>query len=239
MVESGSGLGAIKSISAALLCCSLGGCATTTVNQMAFDEGARSVDTARKSVVLLTIDVFRPEKSVFEPVPSLVNVERPSAQSKQDRQNFVLDKDKDSVKDEGGHTLFLVRMALEPGPYQLSAVTGFAAAFPISGTFEVPLLADFNVQPRTIVYVGRVTATLRSRESGEFRAGPVIPLIDQSVSGMSRSTWDVTINDRSDKDVPLLRQKFKALESASIISSPLPSFDRMAIQRWWNNSLKQ
>ena len=219
---------------AALLCSVLGGCAT--VNQMAFDKKSNSVDVSTKSVVLMAIDVSRPDKSRFEPVPFIVNIEKPNAQSKQDRQNFKLDKNADTVKTEEGHTLFLARMALEPGQYKLLAVTGFARAFPINGLFQVPLQTDLNVQPRSIVYVGRVTATLRSRESGEFRAGPLLPLIDQAVAGMSNSTWDVTLDDRSDKDLPLFRETFKAAESAPIVKSPLPPFDRVAVQRWWDHN---
>jgi hypothetical protein len=218
----------------ALLCCLLGGCAT--VNHMAFDKKTNSVDVATKSVVLMTIDVSRPDKSRFEPVPFDVNIEKPNAQSKQERQNFTLNKHEDAVQTENGHTLFLARMALEPGQYKLEAITGFARAFPVSGVFQVPLVTDFNVPPRCIIYVGRVTATLRSRESGEFRAGPLIPLIDQAVAGMSTSTWDVTLDDRSDKDLPLFQQTFKALESATIVKSPLPPFDRVAVQRWWDNT---
>jgi hypothetical protein len=219
---------------AALLCCALGGCAT--VNQMAFDKKSNSVDVANKSIVLMTIDVSRPDKSRFEPVPFVVNIEEPNAKSKQERQNFKLDKNKDTIKTEDGRTLFLARIALEPGPYKLMAVTGMARAFPVNGFFQVPLVTDFNLQPGSIVYVGRVTATLRPRESGEFRAGPLLPLIDQAIAGMSTSTWDVTIDDRSAMDLPLFRQTFKAVESASVVTSLLPPFDRVAVQRWWDNN---
>ncbi len=49
----------------AVMVCALGGCAT--VNPMAFDKKASSVSVAGKSVVLLTIDLSRPDKSRFEP----------------------------------------------------------------------------------------------------------------------------------------------------------------------------
>jgi hypothetical protein len=130
-------------------------------------------------------------------------------------------------------------MALEPGQYRLVAVTGLARAFPINAVFQVPLVTDFNVQPGSITYLGRVSATLRSRKSGEFRAGPLFPLIDQSVAGISTSTWDVTIENRADIDVPLYQKTFKALTSASIATVPLLPFDRAAAQRWWNQDSPQ
>jgi hypothetical protein len=218
---------------AVLLCGVLGGCAT--VNHMAFDKNATSVDVSSKSVVLMTIDVYRPDKSRFEPVPTVVNIEEPNAQSKEERENFVLDKKLDSVTTEDGHTLYLARMALKPGPYKLMALFGMARAFPINAIFQVPLVTDFNLQPGTVVYMGRVTATLRPRQGDEFRAGPVIPLIDQAVAGMSGGTWDVSMDDRYDADLALFRQGFKAVESASVVKSPLPAFNRAAAQRWWED----
>jgi hypothetical protein len=221
----------------ALFGCALGGCAT--VNHMAFDKDANSVDVSKKAVVLVAIEVQRLDDSRFHVVPLVVNVEKPNAQSKQDRQNFKVDKDQDVFVSEDGHTLFLTRMALEPGQYRLVAVTGFARAFPINAMFQIPLVADFNVRPGSITYLGRISATLRSRKSGEFRAGPLIPLIDQSVAGISTSTWDVTIENRADIDVPLYKKTFRALTSASIATAPLPPFDRAAAQRWWDHDSAQ
>jgi hypothetical protein len=222
---------------AALLGCALGGCAT--VNHMAFDTQAKSVDVSKKAVVLVAIEVSRLDDSRFHVVPFVVNVEKPNAQSKQDRQNFELDKDQDVFVSADGHTLFLARMALEPGQYRLMTVTGFARAFPINALFQIPLVTDFNVRPGSITYLGRISATLRSRKSGEFRAGPLIPLIDQSVAGMSTSTWDVTIENRAQIDVPLYQKTFMALSSASIEIAPLPAFDREAAQHWWDHDSAQ
>ncbi len=221
----------------ALLGCALGGCAT--VNHMAFDKDASSVDVSKKSVVLVAIEVKRLDDSRFQPVPFVVNVEKPNAQSKQDRQNFKVSKNQDLFVSEDGRALLLTRMALEPGQYRLVAVTGFAQAFPINALFQVPLIADFNVQPGSITYLGRVSATLRSRKSGEFRAGPLFPLIDQSVTGLSTSTWDVTIENRADIDVPLYQKTFKALTAVNIVTAPLAPFDRAAAQRWWDHNSAQ
>ena len=140
---------------------------------------------------------------------------------------------------EDGRALFLTRMALEPGQYRLVAVMGFARAFPINALFQVPLVTDFNVRPGSITYLGRVSATLRSRTPGEFRAGPLFPLIDQSVAGMSTSTWDVTVENRAEVDVPLYQKTFKALTEASIATVPMPPFDRAAAQRWWDRDSAQ
>jgi hypothetical protein len=217
----------------ALIGCALAGCAT--VNHMAFDKNTSSVDVSKKSVVLVALEVKRTDDSRFQPVPFVVKLEKPGAQSKQDRDNFKLDKDQDVFTSEDGRSLYLTRMALEPGQYRLMVVDGLARAFPFNGFFEIPLLVDFTVAPGSIAYLGRISATLRSRNSGEFRAGPLLPLIDQSVAGMSTSTWDITIENRADIDLPLYQKTFKALTSASIATSPLPPFDRAAAQHWWEH----
>ncbi|ADJ27951.1 hypothetical protein [Nitrosococcus watsonii] len=207
----------------------LNGCAT--VNSMAVDKGTRTVDTAAKSIVLMTIDIFRSDNSRHVPIPIVVKLEKPNAQSNQDRQNFKLAKNTDAVE-ENGHTIYMARIALEPGLYKLAEVSGQANAFPFYGTtFMVPLLLDLEVAPHSVTYIGRVTAELWPRQEGEFRAGSIIPLIEQSVAGISTGTWDITVDDRSEKDIALFRANYPALATIPINSNPLPSFDRAALQR--------
>lgn len=117
-------------------------------------------------------------------------------------------------------------------------VTGSASAFPITSMFLVPLMADLQVKPNSVTYVGRVTAKLRDRVGGEFRAGPVIPLLDQAVSGMSGGTWDIAIENQGDKDIGLFRAAYPVLNKVTIDSAPLPAFDRAAVQRWWDGEVK-
>jgi hypothetical protein len=220
-----------KRVVVLLTCGALGGCAT--VNQMAFDKKASTIDTSDKSVLLMTIDISRGDGSRYVPNPLIMKFEKPNAQSKRDRQNFKLNKDDDSISD-GDHAVIFARIALEPGPYKLDDIMGRANAFPVGAFFDVPLFLDIAVPPNSVIYVGRITAKLRTRQSGEFRAGPLLPLIDQSVSGMSTGTWDVTIEDKSAQDIGVFRANYLALRSIRIDSAPLPPFDRAAVQRWWD-----
>jgi hypothetical protein len=206
----------------------LSGCAT--VNPMAVDKRAQTVDTTAKSIVLMTIDISRSDNSRYVPIPIVVKLEKPNAQSKQDRQNFKLAKNTDAIE-ENGHTIYMARMALEPGSYKLADISGQANAFPFYSIFMVPLLLDLEVTPHSITYIGRVTAKLRPRQEGEFRAGPVVPLIDQAVAGISNGTWDITVEDRSEKDIALFRANYPALTTTPINSNPLPPFDRAALQQ--------
>ena len=215
---------------AAIACCVVTGCAT--VNPMAFDKKSTAIDTKEKSVVLMTIDVSRPDGSRFVPEPFVVKTGKLN-QGKEDPHNFKFNKDADSLQ-ENGRTVYLVRLALTGGEYKLYDVTGTASAFPINSFFVVPLNLDLKVQPGSVTYVGRMTAKLRDRVGNEFRAGPVIPLIDQSVSGMSGGTWDVSIDNLAEQDIALFRATYPALNNVTIETSPLPKFDRTAAQRLWD-----
>jgi hypothetical protein len=221
----------IRSIAAAIVCCVVTGCAT--VNPMAFDKKSTTVDTKEKSIVLMTLDVSRSDGSRFVPEPFVVKLAKPGAQSKEDRQNFKFGKNTDALQ-ENGRTVYLIRLALAAGEYKLSDVTGMASAFPINSMFVVPLNLDLNVKPGSITYAGRVTATLRDRVGDEFRAGPLLPLIDQAITKMSSSTWDVSVDNLAEKDIALFRATYPVLNNAAIETAPLPKFDRAAAQRLWD-----
>jgi hypothetical protein len=225
----------IRFAAVALACVVVTGCAT--VNPMAFDKQTKAIDTKDKSIVLMTVDVSRSDGSRYVPEPFVVKFEKPGAQSKEDRQNFKFSKDTDSLQ-ENGHDLYLVRMALVAGEYKLVDVTGKASAFPINSLFSVPLVADLKVKPNSVTYIGRVSAKLRERVGNEFRAGPVVPLIDQAVTGMSGGTWDVSIDNVADKDIGLFRAAFPVLKDVAIDTAALAPFDRAAAQRWWDGEVK-
>jgi len=154
--------------------------------------------------------------------------------SKEDRLLFSMDKDADSLA-EDGHTLFMIRLAVAPGEYKLMDVVGWANAFPFRGEFDVPLYLNWTVKPNSITYIGRVTATLRPLVGNEFRAGPWYPLIDQAVTKMWFSTWDITVDDMSKKDIALFRANYRAISNATIESVILPPFDRALAQRYWDD----
>lgn len=144
-----------------------------------------------------------------------------------------MDEDLDTLQ-ENGRTIYLARIALAAGEYKLYDVTGMARAFPINGFFTVPLNMDVKVAPNSVVYAGRVTAKLRDRKGEEFRAGPLLPLIDQSVAGMSGSTWEVAVENLEEKDIAHFRDTFPALKDVTIETRALPAFDRAAAQRLWD-----
>lgn len=222
----------MKKIFAVLLAsAALTGCAT--INPMAFDKTAKSVDTSKKSVVLLALDVTRTDGSRYVPVTNGVHSDKSVAQGDRPVDAFTLKMDEDTVAFDG-KTVYLARMAMEPGEHRLLDIYGMASAFPFVASYFVPLRTTFTVPPNSVIYLGHVTATLRPRIGEEFRAGPVIPLIDQAASGMAGSTWDITFTDKAETDLKLFRANFPVLNSVKIDRAPVPVFDRAAVQRWYD-----
>jgi hypothetical protein len=211
----------------------LAGC--VTMNPMAFDKTTRQVDVSAKSVVLMTFEVSRAEQSRYVPKPSTVNVRRLDAGPSTELLHFRMIEKADRLTHAGGHDVFALRMALDPGRYELDSIGGLATAFPFVGTFVVPLMMDFALPAHAVTYVGHVKATLRSRGDREFRAGPLIPLIDQAATGLSTGTFDVVLDDATDADVALFRGGFPALGDVPVGTALLTPFDRPRVERIIDN----
>lgn len=211
------------------------GCAS--VKPMALDKNSKAVDVSTKSVVLMTLDIYRTEPSRYVPNPFTISFEKPNGSDKPEIQNFQL-KDSDQTTSKDGHDIYLLSMALEPGQYKLNGISGDANAFPFHGFFFVPLLMDIQIQKNAVTYIGRVKAELRPRQGNEFRAGAVVPLIDQAVTGVPTGTFDIAVEDFSLEDIPYFQSTYPALSSTSISTALLPQFERSKAQRWWDGDTK-
>ena len=209
----------------------LSGC--VNIQTMALKKGQAQLSTATQSVVLMTVEVSRTDESRYQPVPTIVWVTDLNAQPKSRPMRFQLNRKDDAIQ-MGEHLVYLTSLALTPGRYQLEAISGIAAAFPFVGNFSIPILADFVVKKDSVRYAGHVGATLRERREGEFRAGLVIPLIDQAATGMSTHSWDVVFADRSDQDIAKFGEHVPALITAEIDVDAFPPWDRAAAQRRWD-----
>lgn len=205
---------------------------------MALKSSTKTVDVSSKSVLLMTLDVFRTDSSRYVPNPSVISFEKPNTTTDQpDIHKFGI-KNSDSVESKNGSNIYILSMDLEPGKYKLRGISGHANAFPFLGTFFIPLHMDIQIQKNAVIYAGRVKAELRPRQGNEFRAGPALPLIDQSATGLSSGTFDVAVEDLSQEDISLFRTTYSALGNAKIDTALLPPFDRTKVQLWWENDYR-
>ncbi len=113
---------------------------------------------------------------------------------------------------------YLVSVDLEPGEYSLGRIEGEGLAgggFLIAGHFGFPVNARFTLSSG-ITYLGHVKMTNRERKEGEQRSGGIFPLIDQTVCGFSGGTFDVTVSDRSETDIPAFIEAYPRLKDVNI-----------------------
>lgn len=219
-------------IAAALLAATLlGGCA----NQQTMPWGDGGAAPAGKPVYLLTATLRNAWKDRYQPELLTVQVVREDGTPQPATLPFRMDaKGTLAPAQPGQGTTYLVRMALDPGRYTVRSLTAMGRAFPVVAFFEVPVHAPLQVAAGGgLHYLGAIEATVRERVGDEFRAGPVIPLLDQALAGASGGTFDVVISDRYDTDLALFRQAFAALGQQPVARAVMPPFDRARAQAWW------
>ncbi|HKI62593.1 MAG TPA: hypothetical protein VKA31_09895 [Mariprofundaceae bacterium] len=210
----------------------LSGCAT--VHEMALKKGDQSLALKGKGMVLMSMEISNHYKPDYQPQIIVAQVEKPNAKEKKDRDNFKTDMDGTVASSNGSR--YLLRMELNPGHYIIrGAMCRYQSLF-IMATCQMPVHGEIEVKANEISYLGRAEGVLRERHGDEFRAGPVIPLIDQGVAGFSGGTFDVSISDQQQEDLEAYRQLFPALRNQRIEVSILPPFDRERAQIWWDSN---
>lgn len=212
----------------------LTGCAT--VKPMAYSTEAAKPPAADQSVYLMTATFKNVYRTSYQPKMLVAHIERPDAQGRDDRLNFRIDDQgkMENASPETGNT-YLLRMELPPGEYTLVGVTCMNKSFPILATYFIPVHAKITVGAPGTYYLGHVDATLRERQGNEFRAGAVIPLVDQAVGGGAGGTFDISITDRWTDDQLLFQSRFPAMKDLTVASATLPPFDRAYAQKWWED----
>lgn len=218
-------------VSLALGLLMLGGCASKL--PMAVDSETKALDLSDKSVLLLMVDIERKEKSRFVPEPIFLNV------GKLDADDKFVDGKIQSVDGDGefeindDKTRYLFRVPAPEGKTSLSGIYGQAKAFPLVGQFSLPVGLQVPVKKGSVVYLGRLEAVLRPRADHEYRAGAVIPLIDQAATGLSGGTFDIKLVDRSAEDLPMIRAAYPVLANTPIETMLLPIPSREYLDRQW------
>jgi len=212
----------------------LTGCAT--VKPMSYSTDAPAAVANDKVVYLMTATIRNVYRPSFQPKLLVAHFETPDAQSKEERINFKIDPEGslENSTPEVGNT-YLLRMELPPGEYKLVGLTCLNKSFPFVVRYLVPIHATVKQTTPGAYYLGHVEALLRERQGSEFRAGPPIPLLDQSMGGASGGSFDVAFSDRWTEDSELFVTQFPAMKDLKVASAPLPPFDRAYAQKWWED----
>jgi len=161
------------------LLCLLAGGATT--KPMGLSEALGTLAASKESVAFFSLKAVNQHKPGFQPNVSHV-FRWEDGKEKREKYSFTVDDPYRQGKDEFNE--YLVSLRLPPGKYVLRKLLGSAGFFPIRGMFGAPVFTRFEMTPGTVVYFGRIEATIRQRTSDDqLRAGSLIPLIDPAVTG--------------------------------------------------------
>ena len=221
----------LLSISAVVGTLLLTGCATPT--PMAFSDNANAPIKQNKTLYLMTATLKNAYKPSHQPKVLVTHVEKPNAESKDDRLNFKMDDLGRMETDSPDGNTYLLRMELDGGQYVIRGMTSMSMSFPIMANYFAPLHGQINPTGSGVYYLGHMEATIRERQGNEFKAGPPLPLIDQAVAGASGGTFEVVISDRWAADEALFKNRFPALKDANVEKAILAPFDRAQAQAWW------
>jgi len=185
----------------------LSGCAS--VEKMPLSKTASSADIAQKSIVVGRLVVENKHK--FNHQPKLIAV----GIKKQDKvfsftEPTLVAEEPNLSKD------YIFSLSSEPGMAELSFMRFMRKAFPIVGTAEFIVGQEIEFPQSGIVYIGNINAVIETRKEGEPRAGSLIPLIDQSITGFSSGTFKINITDNYDEDMAVLKEQFPYLADQPI-----------------------
>ena len=222
----------VVSLLVVLLSTLFAGCASAPYMPLA-EEGSK-LDSS-KPLFLMSVVVKNEYRERWQPRILNVILEKNGGAGKPE--SIVLRMDtKGMIASEAGSSNYLVRFPAESAPHTVRGFNSMASAFPIHGFYFVPLHANLAKYDGGVYYLGSVKAVIRDRKEGEFRAGPVIPLIDQAIAGASSGTFDVEISDFYDSDVALFRKTFPVLKDVEIKKAVLPKWDRAKAQLFWEQN---
>ncbi|HEX9305890.1 MAG TPA: hypothetical protein VF894_00270 [Anaeromyxobacter sp.] len=196
------------------------GCATSRQMALTKETPAFAVGP-EQSLALLAVKLTNVYKTGYQ--PHLKNLRISALNEK--GEEFAFDPGEPfraSEAENDQYEEFLVSLALAPGKYSFSNLWIRASGGLVFGNGVVPINSSFEVPPGKAIYLGRIEVLRRERQGDEPRAGSVIPLIDQAVTGFSGGTFDVKLFDGYDHDLALMTAAFPALKPLKIEKQFLP-----------------
>jgi len=206
----------------ALIAFLFAGCAT--IKPSALNQSIQSIDISQESIAILSIKVSNKFKPTYQPKIKQVLV----WENGKDNNKKYSFKVEDSYKEiENEYNEYLISFQLTPGKYKLSKLFAQSGIFPVKGGFSIPIYSVFEIEANKIIYLGHIDASVKEKTNDdELRAGPVIPLLDQAVTGASGGTFVIDISDMFENDIDLFKKQYPYLSSYNIENKTLPQWKK-------------
>ena len=197
------------------------GCAS--VSDMPLNKNTTQLDTAQKSVLVARLKIKNENRPSHQPRLLAVFMKQ-MAEGKEKELSFVAPT-LVSEQDEQGKD-YLISMDVEPGKSTLN-LARFMRQIPllVTAMADLPFQFDLDVPANKVLYLGNLEATIVARtDDSQPRAGAVIPLIDQAVTGFSNGTFQLKVSDQFDADTQEMQKQFPALSGKAIDKLILPTW---------------
>jgi len=202
-----------------------------TPMKMGLVKDTQQIDLKDEALLLMSVELINEYKPSYQPEAGVLWIEKPEVKGKEDRLSYWADKEGTLKSDQGNKYVF--RMTIKNGKYIIRGIHGSSGTFPVKGGFFMPLHTEIEVKDSSVFYLGKVVGKIRERKENEFRAGLVVPLVDQAVTGFSGGTFDIDIIDNYEEDIKFMKTLFPALGNVQVKSAILSPFDRAKAQKWW------
>jgi len=185
------------------------GCAT----KMPLNSKESKVDLAKGSLVLFALEMENEYVPDYQ--PKVKSVHFASLEDEQSSMSF--DPGVELKKTEAGGNFYLVSAVLKPGQYKFQNISCGASSLLIYGNCIAHIDSKFPLKENEIIYLGHISAkNIERKEEGAKWAGPLIPLIDQAVTGFSGGTFKIKMENKLDEDRALFVENYPDLSHYDI-----------------------
>lgn len=187
----------------------ISGCASP----MALEKGNNKLDISGESIALMRFRISNQVKPNWQPKIQIANLHKLGNRMSARKFN----PDGAFRGEKNSYNEYLISFRAKPGKYVVGDVIGFSGSFPIEGNCYAPVYKSFDLGKNEIIYLGYVDTTIRRRNNDEeLRAGSVLPLIDQAVTGFGNGTPVITISDNYEKDIKAFVEAYPQLRGHQV-----------------------
>ena len=191
-------------------------------HDMALRKGQENVDLSKQSLALLTVKVANQNKPAYQPNKMLFFIEGAGNGAYK-----VVMKSPPHRMEKGSFSEFLLSFGLKPGISKIYKIWPIYAGTFVGGHATVMTDYSVDMKPDTVVYLGHMDIVIRAKKSDdEPSAGPLLPLIDQAVTGFSNGALDMVVEDRFDDDMKWFASEYPGLKNVAVEKAVLPPWTR-------------
>ncbi|MFA5073530.1 MAG: hypothetical protein WC539_06505 [Nitrospirota bacterium] len=199
----------------------LNGCAAR--RNMAFTKSIEQIDISKESIAIFTLKTSNSYKPGCQPFADFVTIKSKNRADQDETYEYYTNLPTKAV--QGTYNEYFLSVQMTPGEYILDTITGMVILYHMNGncgSFDIPINATFKIEPDSLVYIGRIEAdNVKRVNDDELRAGPVLPLLDQALSGYYTGTFRVKVYDNFDEDIASFANEFPAIKNQKIVKGIL------------------